>query len=457
MKHFKASGLWFLGDAPQNRVAGTLSYSERGLVLRLLGGFRGGWSPGGQSYPVIYGIVGRNPYGEFVTLSDCFTTRTTLSSAGIGSETIRCNRGIAGDAHLRPDHAEFESLDVGMSYLSDWFGRTGISTESVHGERFGLDVHYRQPEAVHWPLDQAVLNVAMSASLSGSFRTFEITEQTRLFIGPLPRITAEQIGAKYVRPLQDLLSFATDTPNAVEGIELLGTRANHGGFGPRRKYHLLFDPIFRLGRKRDRLTKEDMLFDHDEAVEAGLNVFERWFAFTRRHEAFCTVYFPSLYAPPRYLDERFLRLVSALTLLTASHGDSDQRTASFLDDVHRLLADRFTDGERALIGPILTIGPEIEMPARLLGLLREHEPIMRQIVGDDFPKFVRSVCDTLSYAERRVPVGDRSPLQGVELHSAMEKIRILIKTAVLGELGFGKEFITRFIERNKRFVYLRSL
>src|SRR4051794_5866166 len=107
MKYFKASGLWFLGDAPQNRVAGTLTYSEYGLYLRLLGGFRGGWSPGVETYPLIHGVVSKNPYGEFVILSDCFTKRTKLSSAGIGSETIYCNRGIAGDAHLRPDHAEF--------------------------------------------------------------------------------------------------------------------------------------------------------------------------------------------------------------------------------------------------------------------------------------------------------------------------------------------------------------
>src|SRR3954462_15134546 len=138
MKYFKASGLWFLGDAPQNRVAGTLTYSEHGLSLRLLGGLRGGWSPRIDPYTLIHGVVGKNPYGEFVTLIDCFTKRTRLSSAGIGSETIHCNRGVAGDSHLSPDYDEFQALDVRVSYLDDWFGRKGVSTRLVPGEGFGL-------------------------------------------------------------------------------------------------------------------------------------------------------------------------------------------------------------------------------------------------------------------------------------------------------------------------------
>ena len=90
MKNFTASGLWFLDSDPSKRVAGTLRYSDHGLYLKLLGGLRGDWWPKAEGYPVIRGVVERNPYGNFVTLHNAFTKRTRLSSAGIGSETIYC-------------------------------------------------------------------------------------------------------------------------------------------------------------------------------------------------------------------------------------------------------------------------------------------------------------------------------------------------------------------------------
>ena len=152
MKYFTASGLWFLGDDPKNRVAGTLRFSQHGLYLTLLGGFRAGWSPKSEPYPLIHGVVSKNPYGEFVTLIDSFTKRTKMSSVGIGSETIYCDRGIAGDSHLPEEYDEFEALNVRISYLDDWFGRRGVTSQFVPGEQFGLDVRYRKPESVRFPI-----------------------------------------------------------------------------------------------------------------------------------------------------------------------------------------------------------------------------------------------------------------------------------------------------------------
>ena len=57
-------------------------------------GFRGGWRPQAESYPLIHGVVSDNPYGGFVTLINGFTKQTKLSSAGIGSES--CCRSSNG-------------------------------------------------------------------------------------------------------------------------------------------------------------------------------------------------------------------------------------------------------------------------------------------------------------------------------------------------------------------------
>ena len=169
------------------------------------------------------------------------------------------------------------------------------------------------------------------------------------------------------------------------------------------------------------------------------------------------MYFASLYAPPRYLDEKFLRLMSAFTLLTTSLSEVSQRTTLFLEDLNKLSASHFTEEERALLEHVMPTGPEIEMLFHLLRLLEEHRPLMGQIVGDDLSGFVRSVSNTLTFVERRAAVDGSPPIQGDDLHYAMQKIRMLIKIVMLKELGFDEERVSKFVERNKHFVHMRGL
>lgn len=457
MKYFTASGLWFLGDDPENRVAGTLRYSEHGLHLKLMGGFRGGWSPRSEPYPVIHGVVGKNPYGEYVTLIDCFTKRTKLSSAGIGSETIYCTRGIAGESHLPPNHDEYEALDLKLTYLKEWFGRRAVESQIVPGERFAMDIRYRSPESVRYSIGGESLTLGASAKTRESVYDFNITQEVQFYIKPLPRCTADKLHDVYVRPLQNLLSFATDTPNAVDEIRLRGDKVRLGGAEWSRKYHFIYNPIFRLKGRKKHLIPGDMLFTFDEAADAGLNIFENWLGFTSRHEAFCTIYFASLYGPSRYLDEKFVRLMSAFTLLSTSLGGGSQRTNQFSEEIDTLSGNRFTVEERALLGHVLPTGPEIEMPFHLLRLLEENRPIMSQVIGEDFSVFVKSVSETMAYVERRSVAGGRPPLWDMAMHYAMEKLRILIKIIMLKELGFGDEQVSGLIERNKRFIYLKGM
>ena len=457
MKHFTVNGLWFVGDDSKNRVAGVLRYSRNGLHLKLLGVFRDVWSPAFEPYPLIHGIVSKNPHGEYVTLVDCFTKQTTMSSAGISSEIIHCDWGIAGESFLTPDHDDFEALNIRLSYLYDWFGRKGFSSKFVSNEGFQLDVHYRKPDAACFPIDQSVLKLGMAAEMNQSVRRLTIIEEAHFFIEPLPHLSAKQIQGEYVLPLQNLLSFATDTPNAVEEVELRGEKVIQDKFERNRKYHLLYNPIYRLRRRKTRLLPNNMLFTYEETQEAGLNIFEKWFEITKNHGAFSTVYFAALYAPPRYLDEKFLRIISAFTLLTTTLDDVSQPTMRFLEELDKLSISSFTEKERELIGSIFPTGPEIEMPFRLLKRLEEHQPLMKQIIGDDFSGFVKSVSDTLAFVERRTALNEHLPIQGENLHYVIQKIHVLIKIILLQEIGFKREKISEIIERNNNFVHLKAL
>lgn len=453
MKFFKASGLWFPADEPENRVAGTLRFSESGLQLKLLGGFQGGWSPGVQAYGIIQGVVSDSPYGEFVSLYDCFQRSKSVRSQGIGSEIIQCGRAYMGDDYLFEEDAEIRSISIKTSFLYDW-----ARIKDVNELKFSLppwnevSIQNAFPEPVRFDIDDAAVLVGVSYSFYSGSRAMGIRATSSIGITPRTSLRARAIAGKFVQRLCDLLSFATDRPNAVEEVTLTQSK----GIGVSKKHSLLYDRVFQLKDQRSGLNKGDMLFSLSEAVEAGLNVFQRWLDFTNKNAKFCTVYFASLYAEPKYLDEKFQQLISAFTLLCGSLSEATPQTVQFIEEIRRTFYNSFTDKDSLLLYHLLPTPPKVQMTLDMRRLLEEHSRLMGQVIGD-FDEFVMAVSTTLRYIETMEEPQGHPKFEGAELYYAMQKIRVLIKILVLGQLGFDGSRVASFIERNKDFLHMKAL
>jgi ApeA N-terminal domain 1 len=293
MKHFQSSGLWFPGDDSANAVGGILNYDSKGLNLKLLGSFREGWSAGQERYPTIRGVVDENPYGTFITLLDCIATRSRISMPGITSETIRCGRAVAGISHLPDEPTHFETLEVSFSYLADWVGQSGIKFQVT--PNIGYNVAYTDPETMTFAFGTKVASLAPWPKISRGMHHVSLNEQTIIRMGPIGDQPPTDLGGSDVQVLQNLLSFATDTPNEIEDLAYCGME-NDQGIKP--AYHLVFEPIFRLKSDKETLHSTDMLFTFADCQEHIPNIFQNWLNFTDSNPAFCTVYFANLYAEP---------------------------------------------------------------------------------------------------------------------------------------------------------------
>jgi hypothetical protein len=450
MKQFESSGLWFPADDSSNAVGGTLRHDTEGLNLRLLGSFRDGWSAAAERYPTIRGVVDKNPHGTFVTLFECLRTHSRISVPGIISETIRSSKAVIGSTHLPDGPFHFETLEVLFSYLKDWAGQSGIKCSSIG--RTNNSVTYVDPDVLSFSLEDSKLELIPSPRWTLGMHQVSLNEEIAIRVDPVGDRSPAELGGDRIQVLQNLLSFATDTPNEIEDVIYHGT-ADAQGLRP--AYHLVFEPLFRLRKDKTWLVPNDMLFTLRDSQEQNINIFQNWFDFTRRNPSFCTVYFANLYSEPRYLDDRFASLMQAFTLLTTTIGEVSERTKHFIEHIEEALSSRFRDDEREMLGHIIPTGSEIEMPHHLLRLLQENADTMAPII-EDMPRFVRSVSDTLAFFKRR-SAGKRRHLEGTDLLHAMLKIRTLIKVLVLKELGFGNNAVKSLVMRNNRMNYLRTL
>ena len=452
MKHFEANGLWYPSDDSTNAVGGTLKFDKDGLQLALLGSFRQGWSPKAEEYPIIHGVVGESPYGAYVTLIDCYRNKMNFNMVGVTSERITCKKAVIGDCHLPVEPTRFESIDLDFTYLSEWVGRGGVVVDMMPDDGKTYVASYRKPENVEFSFGDKTLSLGFTFKASQSTHTATLTEAARLFVKPVGEISPQTVGQEHVRRLQNLLSFATDTANAVEEIVYRGETRESGSTN---NIHLIYRPVLNIERKKESFHLTDMLFCYADAQAAAINIFQKWLDFADKHQAFVTVYFADIDDRPRYLDDRFAKVFDAFTLLCATLRETSEKAKRFLGEAESSLNSNFPEEERELLCHVLPTITDVEMPFLLLALLRENAALMSQIV-DDFRGFVRSISHTLYFIRWRVE-GEHPPLQGVDLHSAMEKMRMLIKILVLKELGFSEDNIKVFVERNEWFNYLKTV
>jgi|SRR5579864_6170178 len=258
--------------------------------------------------------------------------------------------------------------------------------------------------------------------------------------------------AAFAQRLCDLVTFATDRPNAVEEVKLTCSTDS----GVSNQHRLLYDRIFKSKGEPDRLFERDMLFSLGEALDAGLNIFQKWIDFTKTHGAFCTVYFGSMYAEPRYLGEKFQRLMSAFMLLSASISEPMPETVQFAEDVRKAIFAHFTSEERELLAHVFPSPAHAQMTLIMRKLLEENRGLMCPVV-EDFDDFVKAASNTLRYFETREELSERLHLGGAKMYYAMQRIRLLIKILVLRQLGFDDRRVTSLIERNSDFVHLVAL
>jgi len=456
MKRFKVDGLWSTTREGKNMVPGFLRNGRSGLSLHLLGSFKEGWTPNAlDRYEKLYGVIGQGLEGMYATLFDCLTESATVSSSSVRSEKLRCSRAIVGDDLAPEEPLRFDSLEYDFTYLGNWVGKSHVATEFAPGEGKEASVRYNQPDPIEFPVGDFKVQIRFSANLVRSLSEATIREKSQIAIESIEEGLAEEAGIRHLSPLQDLLTFATDTPNEVDRALLRGGRISYGNFDVPKRFSLYYTPVFPLRGPREKLHAVDMLFNLDDVLRAGLNIFQTWYEFVRSHGPFVDVYFAHIYSPARFISYRFRNVMMAFRLLCTSSFEVSERTKSFLRAIDEAAAAHFDGQERAWLDQVVPIGDEVEMPFRLMRSLHRNGDVMSVLI-DDFHEFVTVICRTLEYVEKRAPEPGGRILQGGDLHHAIEKVRWLIKLMVLRGLGFDDEALKRLALRNKNFAFLRS-
>lgn len=428
MHALHCNGIWWLPDNPSEKVAGTLHSTEgAGIVLSLSGVLGEAGGPGKKTLPIILGLLYDCSLGSDATLSHCWVKTLHMGSHGFTREEYRVDRLFIGEHLEREDTLAFSNVSISFSGLSSWAYRlTGLNNKRTlfpDGHSAKFEIWWQAPELIRGEVTGGTLSLRPTAKLSMLQRDWSIKESLHFSIecaSPMPDC---ELNKKYLYPLQNLMTLATDHPNARREVRVRRP-------GSRTDIHVLGALTFQDDESANDLTPHQMLFLLDDVKDRVIALIDKWFGLSERLCGVCNPYFGILYKPKSYVDTRFLTVYQSLEVY-----------------------DRLCTGAKIHDTPLggLTNG---EYLARLI---QDHESTIASLFGG---KIQDAVAELVRYrnfvVHRDSPIGD-DPEYGRKLFWLTQRLMFLMKACFLTELGISDEEQLRFFQRNQMYLHILGL
>lgn len=319
-------GYWWLPEAPDERMPGTLRITHDGRCeLELIGGLNlsigrstlreenSGERPISRA-PHIHGVSEGKP----VTLLECFISKQMgFGSLGKGHQNLHVQEALVG-AHTAADEAAFRQAIVTVENLSSWLalndalassGGSGDNTVSLR------DFSPQTCEIEGWSITARGLAQPFSAKYERARLTVQSEVEGYLVLTPSEPSRIREFHA-LVLELMDLLTLASGTASGQISLTLIHK-----------------DPIVQQLPGDARQTEwENRVESHGARIHTATpsadaahdwefqftcrdvafsDVVPAWISLRRRANEACNVFFGLFYAPPRYTEVRLLLVAIA--------------------------------------------------------------------------------------------------------------------------------------------------
>jgi hypothetical protein len=428
MQSFDCNGIWWLPQSPSKRVAGTLRFSaEKGVDLSLSGAFADQPTTlQDREIPIVLGQIWDCSLGEVVTLKRCRLKASHFGSRTIAREEYFADLLFIGMQAEREEDFFFSKMSIQLSGLPSWAHTlSGLGYRQVPGGEEGrgrFEVFWQPPKPVTGRIPGGHLTLGVGAKISTDRCQHSIKEEVAFAVSCEQPASHRDLNAKFVYPLQNFMTFATDCPNAL--VEFKVTRPHSQD-----DVQVLGARVFPDEATTD-LTPFSMLFSLGDVQDQAVDLISKWIEISRRLNDVCNLYFGVLYKPESFLDTRFMLVCQSLEVYQRKRepggGESHRsRDSFFAEELARLLEEH-----RATVGPLF--GNEMGQGISELTKYRDYVLFRDSKVGSD---------------------SDYGP----KMFWLTQKLMFLMKACLLTELDISGERQLKFFQNNQRYAHLLGL
>ena len=314
---FEIKGYWWLPESPENKLPGTLSFSQRdGALLKLIGVF-GVETDIRINQPII--ILGITQQQRPVSLYKCFYLEWSLPLMGIGGCQYHVHFVFDGVHFESKAQIKFSQLYGNYTDLDAWIGIYGFSVERENAEnKFSANIKYEKPSAQFFDIGDT-FEAGIDFSSQGPNLS---TVQTKVKISQPVYLTVKSKTGEInfdtlfsqLNVFSDLLQVAVQ--RAVSPVSIFGlSRETVVELDGREPYYpeinIYYQPIETLVNQKSKLPQE-MLFTFQDL---DADQIKTWFSSFAKYQTIIHLYRSLIYGDRLFIETKFLNISQALETL----------------------------------------------------------------------------------------------------------------------------------------------
>lgn len=455
---FVTHGQWWLPDASDVKVFGTLKYELGETLLEL----RGSFAPrmlhefmsghGECRLPVIHGM---SDNGEHITLLE-----SDISESMVGPHCALSSYSslfaIIGRHTAGIDDLALRSIRFGCTGLESFLGKRVFKDcrdSDDESRPTGYTVSYQRPDDIVCRLASNLdLVFGSSMSMSHGRTSISLTHRSSVTMKGTPALGLE-------KRLQDMfklcgvISLLSDEQTRPTWVQIsLEDDNSH------ERHWLLYQ---RESVKVDRIHVTALLLLPGSLIYERLtSIIERWFSATDAMLNSMSLFMLVRQSGSTSESVRFLMATQALEAFSRATGQDKYMSQELYDKdvlpiINGAIPGIVEGSHRTSLKQRLKFANEFSFRKRLNLLLKGLEPSTIQCVCQDDSKFVEGVLDTRNYLVHYTDSLRPKALVGADLLWAGEKLVMLLRILLLKEVGIEESLIVqRLREHNRLMQYM---
>ncbi|OLE53288.1 MAG: hypothetical protein AUG51_13805 [Acidobacteria bacterium 13_1_20CM_3_53_8] len=456
MDDVEYSGLWWLPSNPENKVAGTLIFSNQdGIELRLIGSLEGFEDLNNNNLYQVHSVIwGLTDGGKSITLSECLAAGLKIGLPGFVSRDYRIHLCFLS-AHLTEEQLRFRRLIVEYSRLADWVRTSGLTMTIYDNEPNKRQFNYTLPDEEKAVTSKGTVSIDFSFNATGDFfDEMHLRQFISMEIEANGDYSFDDLMLRYIRPFQNFLTLATTKPNSIVRVQVfskhISFEKSDGSGVVETPIEVIFPQRY-LEAKQDKLLIPNyMLFTlHD--IEDFQGTIERWLNVSDELDSVCNLFFGVMYNSSMYVEQEFLNIVQAVE----SYHRRRMKNNVLPKEQHKARVEAIlsgiTDEHKDWLKELLTYSNEPRLKHRLLELADKADIILSPLITDK-EEFAKKVKNTRNYFTHYDPSLKAKAAHGSELYLLTIKLSYMLQACFLLELGFSQEKCIEVFRRNQGYI-----
>lgn len=426
-------GEWWFLEQPEKRFQGKLTFTpEEGSFLEIVS-FQS--KTEFQEEPEL--ILGASVDGKKITLYKCFQTNKKSHWGEINSDKITffCSFGFIGTHFEKADQINFKEVSMRYSYLDEWVDQSGF--ELIH-EFQEFEIKYKRPEPFLLEINE---NLKVQIGFEVSYPTFshpqiEVSMVQKAWITFYP--SAPKTLDEYLKIIFNMTNFLTLSmsvpayPTLIEGRNE-SEKIIVGDKSILKPIDILFQQQSYVLKSVKSLHAREMLFTLKQISKK--DVLQKWFERAQVLEPVYNLYFGTYYQRG-YITNEFLNLTQALEAYHRNTMVNFELPLKEHNERINEILNSTSEAHKSWLSNKLKYSNEPTLRHRLRELWDKTPASISEKFGSK-NSFVNMTVDTRNYWTHFGDDLKANAATGEELYYLVVKLRILIQTCLLQELGFS--------------------